>query len=74
MPPIKTIKDEFSLINSHAHNGPKTASVNIIIPTIAEGVDLAPMVIKINPKPNWKNPAKNPKKISWADMFIFPEK
>ncbi len=29
----------------------KTASVNIIIPTIAEGVDLAPIVISIKPSP-----------------------
>ena len=48
----------------HAHIGPKTASVNIMIPTNADGVRLAPIVIKIKPKPNWKNPARNPRKIS----------
>ena len=42
----------FSLTNIHAQRGPRTASVSIIIPTNAEGVDLAPTVIKINPKPN----------------------
>ena len=51
-PPIKTIKGGFSLTNIHAQRGPKTASVSIIIPTNAEGVDLAPTVIKINPNPN----------------------
>ena len=34
-----------------------------MIPTSADGVILAPIVIKINPKPTWKKPAKNPKKI-----------
>ena len=52
MPPIKTIYDELSFMNNHAQNGPKTASVNIIIPTIADDVVLAPIVIKIKPKPN----------------------
>ena len=43
--------DGFSLTNIQAHIGPRTASVNIIIPTIAEGVVLAPIVINIKPKP-----------------------
>ena len=57
-PPNKTKNGGFSLANNHAQRGPKTASVNIMIPTIAEGVLLAPIVIKIKPKPIWKNPAK----------------
>jgi len=51
-PPIRTKSGGFSLTNIHAQNGPRTASVSIIIPTNAEGVDLAPTVIKINPNPN----------------------
>ena len=31
-----------------------------MIPTIADGVRCAPIVIKINPKPNWREPAKKP--------------
>ena len=53
--------------------GPNTDSDNIIIPTIAEGVDLAPIVIKINPNPTWKNPAKKPRKISWGEIIILVE-
>ena len=44
--------------------GPKTDSDNMMMPTIADGVVLAPIVIKINPKPTWKKPAKKPKNIS----------
>ena len=51
-PPIKTDKGIYSLANIQAHKGPKTASVNIMIPTNADGVDLAPIVIKINQKPS----------------------
>ena len=51
-PPTKTDKGGFSLTNIHAHSGPNTASVIIIIPTIAEGVFLAPIVINIKPNPN----------------------
>ena len=50
-PPNNTKNCGFSFANNQAHSGPKTASVNIIIPTIADGVFLAPTVIKINPKP-----------------------
>ena len=54
-PPIKVqLVGGFSFINIHAQKGPKTASDNIMIPTKAEGVDLAPIVIKIKPKPSWK--------------------
>ena len=63
-PPNNTKNGGFSFANSQAHSGPKTASVNIIIPTIADGVFLAPIVIKIKPKPIWKKPAKKPKNIS----------
>ena len=69
-PPIKTKIGGFSFANIQAHIGPRTASVNIIIPTKAEGVDRAPIVINIKPKPNWKKPAKNPKKISFEDIII----
>ncbi len=50
-PPVKTISAGFSFIKSHAHSGPKIASVIIIIPTTADGVFLAPIVIKMKPKP-----------------------
>ena len=40
-----------SLTNRNAQIGPRTDSDNIIIPTIAEGVLRAPIVIKIKPKP-----------------------
>ena len=73
-PPIKPNIEGLSLTNKNAQSGPKTDSDNIIIPTIADGVVLAPMVIKINPKPTWKKPAKNPKKISWGDIIIFVER
>ena len=53
--------------------GPRTDSDNIIIPTIAEGVVLAPMVINIKPKPIWKNPAKKPKKMSYGEIIIVGE-
>ena len=46
-------------------------SDNINIPTVAAGVVLAPIVIKINPKPTWKQPAKKPKKISWYEIIIL---
>ena len=45
----------------------------MIIPTIAEGVVLAPMVINIKPKPIWKNPAKKPKKMSCGEIIIVGE-
>ena len=72
-PPIKPNIDGLSLTNRNAHTGPKTDSDNIIIPTIADGVVLAPMVIKINPNPTWKKPAKNPKKISFGEIIILFE-
>ena len=45
----------------------------MIIPTIAEGVVLAPIVINIKPKPIWKNPAIKPKKMSWGEIIIVGE-
>ena len=69
-PPIKTEIGGFSFTNNQAQSGPNTASVNIIIPTKADGVDLAPIVIKIKPNPTWKKPAKKPKKISLDDIII----
>ena len=45
-----------------------------MIPTNAAGVFLAPIVIKIKPRPTWNAPAKKPKNISWAEIRIFEEK
>ena len=73
-PPIKPNIDGLSLTNIKAQTGPNTDSDSMIIPTIADGVVLAPIVIKINPKPIWKKPAKNPKKISWGEIIIFVER
>ncbi len=50
-PPIITINGGVSLINIHAHIGPRIASSSINIPTIAAGVFLEPMVIQMKPKP-----------------------
>ena len=60
-------------MNRNAQIGPKTDSESIIIPTIAEGVVRAPIVINIKPKPTWKKPAKKPKKISCGEIIIFVE-
>ena len=69
-PPINPNIEGLSLTKRNAQIGPKTDSDNIIIPTIADGVVRAPIVIKINPKPTWKNPAKKPKIMSWGDIKI----
>ena len=61
-------------MNNQAQSGPKTASVNIMIPTRAEVVFLAPIVINKNPSPTWKVPAINPRKMSWYDICILFEK
>ena len=45
-----------------------------MIPTMADGVVLAPIVINIKPKPIWKKPARKPKKISWGEIIIFVER
>ena len=72
-PPTKTTKGGVSFINNQAQNGPKIASVNIIIPTKAEGVVFAPIVINIKPNPTWKKPAINPKNKSYEETVIFDE-
>ena len=72
-PPIIPNNDGLSLTNKKAHMGPNTDSDNIITPTIAEGVVLAPIVINIKPKPTWKKPAKKPKKISLGDIISLVE-
>ena len=72
-PPINPNNEGLSLTNKKAQRGPKTDSDNMIIPTIAEGVVLAPVVININPRPTWKQPATKPKKISWGEIIIFDE-
>ena len=73
-PPINPYVEGISLTNRKAHIGPNTDSDNIIIPTIAEGVVRAPIVININPKPTWKKPARKPKKISCGETIIFVER
>ena len=74
-PPSNPKVDGLSLTNKNAQIGPRTDSDNMIIPTIAEGVLRAPIVIKINPKPTWKNPAKKPKKISCEEIInLFESK
>ena len=67
-PPIITINGGSSFINIQAHIGPRIASTNINIPTIAAGVFLEPMVIQIKPKPIWKVPSKNERKISFGEI------
>jgi hypothetical protein len=67
-PPIITINGGISLINIHAHIGPRIASSSINIPTIAAGVFLEPMVIQMKPKPIWKVPSKNERKRSFGEI------
>ena len=71
-PPISTLIGGISFINNQAHRGPNTDSVNIKTPTTAAGVVCEPMVIKINPNPIWKKPAKKAKKRSWGEIDNFP--
>ena len=66
--------DGLSLTNKNAQMGPRTDSDSIITPTIADGVLRAPIVIKINPKPTWKKPAKNPKNISCEEIINLFER
>ena len=73
-PPINPNVEGLSLTNKNAQIGPRTDSDNIIIPTIADGVLRAPIVIKINPKPTWKKPAKNPKKMSCEEIISLFDK
>ena len=73
MPPTKTTKGGVSFINNQAQRGPNIASVSIMIPTRAEGVVFAPIVINIKPKPTWKKPATNPNNISCEESIIFDE-
>ena len=72
-PPTNPKIEGLSLTNKKAHTGPSTDSDNIIIPTMTEEVVLAPVVINIKPRPIWKVPAKNPKKISCGEIIIFVE-
>lgn len=73
-PPKRTLDGGISFIKSQAHKGPKTDSVNIKTPTTAAGVVWEPTVIKINPKPIWKNPAIKAKNKSWKEIASFPAK
>ena len=59
-------------MNNQAHKGPNTDSVNIKIPTAAAGVVCDPTVIKINPNPIWKKPAKRANVRSWKEIDNFP--
>ena len=70
-PPINAKNPACSSKKYHAQNGPNTASVIIKIPTIADSVFFAPIVIKIKPKPTWKKPAIKAKKRSFVDILIF---
>mgnify|MGYP002413277978 CR=1 FL=1 len=70
-PPTKTTKGGVSFINNQAQSGPRIASVNIMIPTNAEGVVFAPTVINMKPNPTWKKPAINPKNISFRDKINY---
>ena len=71
-PPTSTLTGGTSFINNQAHKGPNTASVNIKTPTTAEGVVCDPIVIKINPNPIWKKPAREAKKRSCKEIDNFP--
>ena len=72
-PPINPNVEGLSLTNRKAQTGSKTDSDNIIMPTIADGVVRAPIVININPNPTWKKPAKNPKNISCDEIISLFE-
>ena len=71
-PPAITLTGGTSFINNQAHKGPNTASVNIKTPTTAEGVVCDPIVIKINPNPIWKKPAREAKKRSCKEIDSLP--
>ena len=73
VPPINVNKTGLSPANRKAHIGPKTDSDNIIIPTIADGVLRAPIVINIKPNPTWKKPAVKPKNISCEEIISFSD-
>ena len=67
-PPIITINGGVSFINIQAHIGPRIASTNINMPTIAAGVFLEPMVIQMKPKPIWKVPSRNESRRSFGEI------
>ena len=56
-PPISATNCGTSSKKIHAQKGPKTASVIIKIPTIADKVFFAPIVIRIKPSPSLKKVA-----------------
>ena len=72
-PPINATNCGVSSKKIHAQKGPKTASVIINIPTVADRVFFAPIVIKIKPSPTWKKPAIKANNKSFADILIFVE-
>ena len=51
-PPIKVLTGGISFKNNKTHIGAHIVSVSIRSPIVAEGVDLEPIVIQINPKAN----------------------
>ena len=50
-PPINPHNEGLSLTNTNAQKGPKTDSDNMLIPTIAEAVVLAPFTLTLTPTP-----------------------
>ena len=73
LPPTNVNDAGLSAANRKAHIGPNTDSDNMIIPTIADGVLRAPMVINIKPNPTWKKPAVKPKNISCEEIISFSD-
>ena len=59
-PPKNTLNGGISLKNNHTHIGAHNVSESIRSPIVAEGVDLDPIVIQINPKANCGTPRKKP--------------
>ena len=51
-PPIKVLTGGISFKNNKTHIGANIVSESIKSPIVAEGVDLEPIVIQINPKAN----------------------
>ena len=73
-PPINTLKGGISFKNNQTQIGPKSVSVSINKPIVAEAVDLEPIVMQINPRANWGTPNKNPIKISWLEKLKDSDK
>ena len=63
-PPKITLEGGISFKNSHTHKGPQRVSISINNPTVAEVIDLEPIVIQINPNDSCGTPNRNPMKMS----------